>query len=280
MILCVLVQTLHACQFFQPEEKGDIVASANQHKLYKGELLTHIPEKLKGNDSLSFVKSYIEKWANDKLILDRAELNLPKSRKQEFDSLATTYKDELYKKAYLDALVEAQVKKEIDSTEIISYYEENKLNFKLNENLVKIRYIKLQKDLQDLSKIRKSFKEFTSEDQNFLANKSLEFNSLYLNDSIWVREIDILKEFNLDAGEGLESELFKQNGFAETNLKDTFVFIFVKDRLERNDQAPLSYIKPTVKQVLINKMKLKVSKQIQQEIKEDAIQNDEYKIYE
>ncbi|MGO2102865.1 MAG: hypothetical protein ACTH3E_07440 [Psychroflexus halocasei] len=280
LLLSVFVLTLHSCQFFQSGNDREIVASVNKHKLFKEQLLANIPEKMTGDDSLSYVRSYIEKWANDKLIMDKAELNLPKSIKNEFDSLSKKYKQELYKKAYLDALVEAQAKTEIDSAAIVSYYEKNKPNFKLNENLMKIRYIKLRKDLQDISKIKKSFKNFSQEDQTYLANKSLEFKSLYLNDSTWVREVDIVKEFSVGTEEGIESELFKQNGFVETNLKDTFVFIFIKDRLERNDQAPLSYIEPTVKQVLINKMKLKVSKQIQQEIKEDAIQNNEYKLYE
>ena len=89
--------------------------------------------------------------------MDKAELNLPKSIKNEFESLSKKYKQELYKKAYLDALVEAQAKTEIDSAAIVSYYEKNKANFKLNENLMKIRYIKLRKDLQDIFKNQKEF---------------------------------------------------------------------------------------------------------------------------
>lgn len=280
LLFSIFVLMLQSCQYFQSEDDRQLIASVNKHKLFKEQLIDQIPEKLTGNDSISYVKAYIEKWANDKLLMDKAELNLPKSIKQEFDSLAKNYKQELYKKAYLDALVEAQVKTEIDSSAISTYYQNNKPNFKLNETLLKIRYISLRKDLQDISKIKKSFKNFTSEDQTYLADKSLEFKALYLNDSTWVREVDILKEFNAKGEESFESELFKQNGFVETNLKDRFVFIFIKDRLERNEQAPLSYIKPTIRQVLINKMKLKVSKQIQQEIKEDAIQNNEYRIYD
>ncbi|MGO1752573.1 MAG: peptidyl-prolyl cis-trans isomerase, partial [Psychroflexus sp.] len=93
--MSVLVLTLQSCQFFQSEDDREVVASVNKHKLFKEQLITNIPEKLTGNDSLSYVKSYIEKWANDKLIMDKAELNLPKSIKNEFDSLSKKYKQEL-----------------------------------------------------------------------------------------------------------------------------------------------------------------------------------------
>ncbi|MGB2088473.1 MAG: hypothetical protein ACPHVL_07500, partial [Psychroflexus salarius] len=75
-------------------------------------------------------------------------------------------------------------------------------------------------------------------------------------------------------------ELAKTYSKIEKNIKDTFVLIYLKNKLSRNDQAPLSYIKPTIRQILLNKKKLQVSQQIQQELKNDAIQNNEFKIYE
>jgi hypothetical protein len=274
-----MILSLGSCQLFSVQEESEVLASINTHQLYKSDLVAALPSQITKNDSAIFAQSFIEKWATDKILIDRAKLNLPKSQQSYFDSLAKDYRDELLKKAYLNAVVEKQAKAQIDSIEIANYYEQNKLNFKLNESLLQIRYIVLKQDIQGFKAIKKAFIRFDEPDKKQLANQSLEFKSLYLNDSTWVRSIDIEKELKPYI-ENFDLELFNRKGFVEKNIKDTFVLIYLKNKLSRNDQAPLSYIKPTIRQILLNKKKLQVSQQIQQELKNDAIQNNEFKIYE
>ncbi len=274
-----MILSLGSCQLFSVQEESEVLASVNTHQLYKSDLVAALPSQITKNDSAIFAQSFIEKWATDKILIDRAKLNLPKTQQSYFDSLAKDYRDELLKKAYLNAVVEKQAKAQIDSIEIANYYEQNKLNFKLNESLLQIRYIVLKQDIQGFKTIKKAFIRFDESDKRQLANQSLEFKSLYLNDSTWVRSIDIEKELKPYI-ENFDLELFNRKGFVEKNIKDTFVLIYLKNKLSRNDQAPLSYIKPTIRQILLNKKKLQVSQQIQQELKNDAIQNNEFKIYE
>lgn len=272
--------SLVSCQLFSVNEEAEVLAKVNSHRLLKSELNNLATLKgLSSQDSAVFVKAYIERWATDKILLDRAQLNLPKSKQAYFDSLAKDYRDELLKKAYLDAVVEKQAKQQIDSFEVVNYFEQNKLNFKLNENLIKVRYIVLENSIQGFETIKKAFKRFTPEDQLALSNQSLEYKNLFLNDSTWLRTIDIKAQLDPFV-ESLDLELFSQKGFVERNNKDTFVLLYVNDVRSRGDQAPLSYIKPTITQILVNKKKLEVSKDIQKELKNDAIQNNEFKIYE
>jgi len=279
IIFGLIILSLGSCQLFSVQEESEVLASVNTHQLYKSDLVAALPSQITKNDSAIFAQSFIEKWATDKILIDRAKLNLPKTQQSYFDSLAKDYRDELLKKAYLNAVVEKQAKAQIDSIEIANYYEQNKLNFKLNESLLQIRYIVLKQDIQGFKTIKKAFIRFDESDKRQLANQSLEFKSLYLNDSTWVRSIDIEKELKPYI-ENFDLELFNRKGFVEKNIKDTFVLIYLKNKLSRNDQAPLSYIKPTIRQILLNKKKLQVSQQIQQELKNDAIQNNEFKIYE
>ncbi len=272
--------SLVSCQLFSVNEEVEVLAKVNAHRLLKSELNNiALLKGLSSQDSAVFVKAYIERWATDKILLDRAQLNLPKSKQAYFDSLAKDYRDELLKKAYLDAVVEKQAKQQIDSFEVVKYFEQNKLNFKLNENLVKVRYIVLEKSIQGFETIKKAFKRFTAEDHLALSNQSLEYKSLFLNDSTWLRTVDLKAQLDPFI-ESLDLELFSQKGFVERNNKDTFVLLYVNDVRSRGDQAPLSYIKPTITQILVNKKKLEVSKDIQKELKNDAIQNNEFKIYE
>ena len=55
--------------------------------------------------------------------------------------------------------------------------------------------------------------------------------------------------------------------------------IAVKDRLDRNDDAPLDYVLPTVKQILLNRRKLELIKQLEKDITKDAIKNKQFELY-
>ena len=54
----------------------------------------------------------------------------------------------------------------------------------------------------------------------------------------------------------------------------------VKDVLEIGQQAPLAYVTPTLRQIIINKRKLKLVNQLKSEIVNDALRNKKFEIYE
>jgi hypothetical protein len=45
------------------------------------------------------------------------------------------------------------------------------------------------------------------------------------------------------------------------------------------DIAPLSYIKPSLKLIILNKRKLELIKKLEKDITQDAIKNNEFEIY-
>ena len=54
----------------------------------------------------------------------------------------------------------------------------------------------------------------------------------------------------------------------------------INESVYRNDIAPLDYIKPTLKQILLNKKKLNFVSKFEQDLIKDAIENKELEIYE
>ena len=275
--------TLGSCSFLSEKEEATYVARVNDHYLTFEELESHISNTLSERDSTIAAKSYIQNWATDKLLLDRAKLNLPGDQVSNFRDLSKKYEEQLFKKAYKDALIERELDTKIDSVEVNTYYENNKSNFKLNEELVQLRYLQLSKNIKALRDIKRQFLRFNAEDMLSLQEKSLEFKSLSLNDSIWVRVSDVINEFkenkniDLDKSELLKAEHFIE--FESDNGEDVY-FIFINSILKRNEEAPLSYVKPTIEQVLLNRKKMNISKKIEKEITKDATKNNEFEVYE
>ena len=53
----------------------------------------------------------------------------------------------------------------------------------------------------------------------------------------------------------------------------------IQDVLKTNDIAPLSHIKPTIQQIVLNRRKLKLIKNLEKDITKDAIKNNNFEIY-
>lgn len=273
---------LSSCDFFKEETPDNVIARVNDHFLTLDELKENLPKQINADDSTVFAKNFIRNWATDKLLLDRAKLNLPEEQQAHFRNLAQKYEEQLFKKAYKDAIVERELEGEIDSDSVANYYEHNKTNFKLNEDLIKLRYLQVDKKINGFKNIKEKFRRFNAEDKKNLGNRSLEFKSMILNDSTWVRSVDIIDEFTKKDSLNLRTEaFFKSDNFIELETKngnDVFL-IFVKDVLKRNSEAPLSYVRPTIEQILLNKKKTEVSKNIEKEITKDATKNNEFEVY-
>ena len=281
-ISILIITAFASCSLFDKEVKSSVVARVNNHYLTTEDLAKQISDKLTPEDSSVAARAYIQNWATDKLLLDRAKLNLTESQQQIYKDLALTYEEQLLKKAYKDALIERELKEEIESTEVEGYYSTNKSNFKLNEELVQLRYLEIGKKNKSLKDIKTQFKRFNPEDMLSLQEKSLELKTLSLNDSIWVRARDVFKE--LKENKGIDIEVVKlliEDRFFEfdTNNDEDLLLVYIKSVLKRNEQAPLSYVKPTIEQILLNRKKINVAKKIEKEITKDATRNNEFEVY-
>ena len=269
-----------ACSLFPKKENSDYVARVNAHYLTYKELNLQLSDGLSKEDSTIAAKAYIQNWATDKLFLDRAKLNLPEEQQVEYKDLAQRYEEQLFKKAYKDALIKRGLNERIDSTDIFEYYQANKANFKLNEELVKLRYVQFSKEMKTKNDIKRQIIRFNTEDIVSLQDKSLEFKSLSLNDSVWVRVSDVLRKLKTNSGVELEkAELLKPKKFIEVETDEDFFYIFINSSLRRKEEAPLSYISPTIEQILLNRKKMNISKKIEKEITKDATKNNEFEVY-
>jgi hypothetical protein len=99
-----------------------------------------------------------------------------------------------------------------------------------------------------------------------------------LNDSIWIKVSQVLNKIPVITTEN-KSELLKKSNFIQ--LKDSLgVYLMqINDVLLRNSIAPLEYVKPTIDQIVINKRKLELIRELEKDITKDAIKNKQFEIY-
>ncbi|MFV0540655.1 MAG: peptidyl-prolyl cis-trans isomerase [Aestuariibaculum sp.] len=277
IILLVSLLVL-SCKFFKETDDRIPVARVNDMYLYQDDIKGLVPESAGKEDSALLVNNYIKNWATQQLLFDGAKLNLSEKKQEGFNKLVAQYKNDLYTKAYLEALVSRGISAEISQEEAEQYYNLEKDIFKLNEELIKFRYIHLSENINNFNVIEEKFKRYNTEDKKALDSISIQFKSYSLNDSIWIKVSQVVNKVPVINLEN-RSQLLKKSNFIQ--LKDSLGVYLMKinDVLLRNDLAPLDYVRPTIDQIIINKRKLELIKQLEKDITKDAIKNNQFEIY-
>jgi len=266
------------CDFFKKADDREPIARVNETYLYKEDVEGLVPEGTSKEDSLVIVNGYINRWARQLLLMDGALLNLSEEKQEEFSKLVKQYKSDLYTKAYLEALVKKNIDTVVNIDEAEVFYEANKESFKLNDDLLQLRYISLPLNPIDLDTIKNRFKRYNNRDKRFLDSISIQFKSYSLNDSIWVKYSQVVDKVPVVTQESKE-QLLKKSNFLQLKDSINLYLMHVNDIRLQNDYAPLEYVNKSIKQIVINKRKLELIKQLEKDISKDAIKNNKFQIY-
>jgi len=277
LVLCFSA-FLQSCNYYEATEEREVVARVNENYLYKEDIQALIGENVTEEDSILIVSNFITRWATQQLLIDRAKFNLSSEVQKEFDELVKNYKNELYTKAYADALVAKKLDTSFNESEIEAFYEEHLENFRLNEDLVKLRFINLDKNSLDFKDVKRKFIRFNEEDKADLDKIALQFKAFSFNDSVWVSTTSVFNRIG-PLSDSNKSQLLKKSNFLELEDSLEVYLVYVNDVLLRNDQAPLEYANPTIKQIILNKRKAELVKELEKDITRDAIENKQFEIY-
>jgi len=258
-------------------EESNAVARVGEDFLFISDLENQM--KPNGSDSIQITTRTINEWAEELLYLKKAEINLSSVEKKRLEELVSTYRNDLYVKTYKDKAIQSQLDSIVEKEEIESYFEQNKLNFKTNKDLLRGRYVRVRNENYNLRSIRKSIRRFNEDDKVFLDSIALQFTTYSLNDSIWVQASQFFNRLP-SITERRYKNFLKNDTFFELQDSLEVYLVVVEEVVLRNDLAPLDYVAPTLKQILINKRKLELMRQLDREIIEEGLRQNIYEVYE
>lgn len=277
-ILLLLPVALISCDYFKPKQPSKAVARVYDQFLYEEDLMPIIQQATQKEDSALIVQNFINKWATQQLLIKQANINLSSQQLQEFEKLVNQYKTDLYTEAYKSNMVALQIDSTLSKNQIEDYYNQNKENFKLNDELYKIRYIQVGTNFLNIASIAERLNRFNKKDQEALEKLNIQFKVFNFNDSTWVKRETLLETFPILIDK--EKNVLQKNNFVQ--LKDSLgIYLFkVEDKLERNDVVPLSFIKPTIENILLNRKKQELITKLEKDITTDALKRNHFEIYE
>ena len=258
-------------------EESNAVARVGEDFLFISDLENQIGPN--GSDSIQITSRTINEWAEELLYLKKAEINLSFSEKKGLEELVSTYRNDLYVKTYKDKAIQSQLDSIVEKEEIEYYFDQNKFNFKTNKDLMRGRYVRVRNENYNLRSIRKSIRRYNEDDKVFLDSIALQFTTYSLNDSVWVQASQFFNRLP-SIPERRYKNFLKNDTFFELQDSLEVYLVVIEEVVKRNDLAPLDYVAPTLKQILINKRKLELMRQLDREIIEEGLRQNIYEVYE
>ncbi len=281
LIVFILGITVASCELFEKNNNIKVIAKVHNTNLYEEDLKSfNIPKGLSEKDSIAVLIEHINSWATKQLIMHEARKNMTDKKQREYNTLVEEYKLDLFSNAYENAYVEKNLNTTINNSDIELYYSKYKESFLLQEDLVKVRFIELSEKYKDKFATKKAFSRFSNNDINELNKIKLSFISSDFNfEGKW-----ILLDALIDKTPSLN--FFKRDKLLEKgklltykDKKSYFLFKFM-DVVKSGKPSPIGHVKDRIKQIILNKRKIQLKKQLEQEIRKDALQTKEYQIFE
>ena len=266
---------LFGCNFISNDDSQNIAR-------YDDSLLTNKEYiNLMGNydkdDSLSKANNIINNWAIDKILIERAQLNLNDSKLQSIELLVKDYEASLLSEAYLEALINSSINPDIDSTEIKEFYDKNKSLFKLNEDIFRLVFIELPLDFSDTYQVRVKLKRYRDADRQFLDSISYRYNSFSFQSENWISKKQLIQKFPFITNYSYKS-LKNYNFFQYKDSLSLYLIKIIKST-KNGDISPIEYVLPTLEYMSLNKRKKELMLSIKSEILKDALLTNKFEIY-
>lgn len=275
--IITLTLLLISCSREQPKAEPIPVAKVFDKVLYLSDLQASMHTGISNTDSAALAQTYIENWIKTQLLLKKAELNLSKEQ-LDISAQLEAYRSSLIIYKYQEQMVREKVDTVVTKDQIEKYFNENNSNFLLNDNIVKAVYIKVPLTAPDNNNLKKWFKSEQKEDIKnqekycyTYANKYSDFDGDWISFAVIQKQ---LPELIID-----EDNFLSTNRYIEKEDKSFLYLVRINEYKTKGTIAPIEFVKMKIKDIIINKRKLKFISELEKNIYNDAADHSNFKIY-
>ncbi|HRH10431.1 MAG TPA: hypothetical protein PLU73_02905 [Bacteroidia bacterium] len=257
------------------KKKSDLVIAGDE-SLSPDELNDLIIDTGDPKDSIGMRKKAIDEWAIESFFYQEA---LTKFKEEEIDieKQVNDYRKSLINHLYSTKIIEANLDTNVSLAEIQEYYNENKDNFILKDNIVKVNYFKIPLKAQPLEKMKRLLYSTTQKDKDQLISLAAQYaENYFVNDSTWLyldevkKEVPKLRE---------QDDIYIFAGRVIEISDDAFYyFLRIREVKNRNSVSPINFEKQNIKKVIINRRKTQLINQYKKQLLEKAVEEKRFRI--
>lgn len=269
LIFVTLLFTIFACKNSETDTEKIELVKVYDKILYYDEIKDLIPEGTTKEDSAIKISNYIDLWVKKQLMIKKAELYLP-DEQQDIEKKIEDYRSSLLIYKYKQKFIEQKMDTIISEKDIEEYYLTHNLEFKLKTNAIKGVYIKIPKSDAEINRVKYLLRSNSDNDSIQLHNYCIENATNYddFNDN-WMSFTEVLKR--------IPTNIVDLSGFLKSkkllNIEDEAYTYLLKIKEYRlvGDIAPLKFVEDDIRSILLNKRKLKLINELEQNVYQNAL---------
>jgi len=259
------------------DNDSKILARVQDSYLYISDIHNIIPNNISPRDSIVFVRGYVKDWVKTNVMIYQAQQNLPDSLLN-FDKQLEDYRNSLIIYRYETRLINQNLDTIVTDANIEEYYNSHLSDFELKENITRAIYVIIENDTAIESKYDYIFNLPDSSLFDSL-NYYSQVNSLsaYLDTTNWISFINIQKVIPIET---YNRELFlKNNKLVKIETNHYTYFLKFIDFKIKDDISPLAFKRNDIYNIIVSRRKIKLAKEVRNNIYERALLNNEFEIY-
>jgi hypothetical protein len=271
LVICLL----GACQ----QEKANKIplAQVGERILYKEELEKVLPENLQDKDSALWVDDFIKKWVRSELVILKAEQNLSPEQKN-VDKELEEYRNSLLTYRYKNELLAQKMDTVITSEEVNDYYARPNNEFILKNNIVKAIYLKIPLEVAHPETVKNLIRDEDPQKMAQLDEYSVQYAKAYDRfEDKWVKAGNVFQQFPDEIAD--EESFLRRNKFIESSDTHYYYLICIRDFRLQGQVAPVAYVEPEIRNILLNERKIKFLRNIEDDIYKEGLASNKFKIF-
>jgi hypothetical protein len=253
-------------------------ARVNGSYLYKDELVGIVAPGTPPQDSAKLVEAYIDSWIRKQLLIQEASRKIDINEAQ-VERKILDYRYSIIAYEYQTFYIKQNLDTAVSYDEIEKYYKANIDNFILKQNIVQGTFVKVPKNAPRTGKIKELIFSTRESDENELKSYCLSFSVAYhISGSSWIAFEDLVKSSPLVEIPN-KIQFLKSNPYYETSDENFLYFLRVRQYRILDNISPLEFVMDDIKNIILNKRKVELAKQLEDEVYKYALDKNEFEIF-
>jgi hypothetical protein len=252
------------------------IAEVGNKKLYLSEIKDYL-QNLSPEDSLTILTDYVNRWAKNQAVLLYAEKNLSEEEKdltKEIDDYRTSLLIYKYEQLYIRSKIDTTV----NQAEIEQFYKDYPDNFQLTGVLVKALYIKVSHNFANIDRIRQLYRSNREKDIEELEKISISgVEAFSMFNGEWMNLGDVIAPLP-GTVDTYENRAIRVRAIEDSDDQYTY-FIKINDISMKGTVAPLEHVISNIKNIILNRRRINLIRQMENAVFNDAINRNEIKIF-
>jgi hypothetical protein len=275
LLVCLVFIGYSCDENIQTNNGNFILARVYNKTLYIKDLEGMFPPGTSAYDSSLITNAYTQRWVREAVLLYEAENNLPKDLN--IDRLVRDYRSSLVRNNYEQVLLEQLMETEISASELADFYDKNKIQYQLDNPIVKAYVIVVPKIISVRDSLKYLWKNANDVHLARLKNICEEYELAYILDGNKWNEWENLANF-LPRNIGFEE--FSKKG-KDFSIQDGEFEVWVKilDSKKPQEIPPIEYVEEQLKRMLLLSRKTRLLEEKKEDMFEIAKRKGQIEIF-